>query len=36
LLRYIERMEARDAYKRGIEKGGPFTLDIRSSTRPAS
>jgi glutathione S-transferase len=29
LLAYVDRMEARDAYKRGIEKGGPFTLDIR-------
>jgi glutathione S-transferase len=29
LLAYVARMEARDAYKRAIEKGGPFTLDIR-------
>jgi glutathione S-transferase len=29
LLAYVARMEARDAYKRAIEKGGAFTLDIR-------
>lgn len=29
LLAYVERMEARAAYQRAIEKGGPFTLDIR-------
>jgi glutathione S-transferase len=29
LLAYIARMEARDAYERAIEKGGPFTLNIR-------
>jgi glutathione S-transferase len=29
LLSYIARMESRDAYKRAIDKGGPFTLDIR-------
>ena len=29
LLGYIARMEAREAYKRAIEKGGPFTLDLR-------
>jgi len=28
LLQYVERMEARPAYQRGIEKGGPFTLKI--------
>jgi glutathione S-transferase len=28
LLAYVARMEARDAYKRGIDKGGAFTLDI--------
>jgi glutathione S-transferase len=28
LLAYIERMEIRDAYKRAIEKGGPFHLNI--------
>lgn len=27
---YIERMEARPAYRRGIDKGGPFTLKIGS------
>lgn len=32
LLAYIERMEARDAYKRGIEKGGPFTLMLGGAT----
>jgi glutathione S-transferase len=26
LLAYVERMEARPAYQRGIAKGGPFTL----------
>jgi glutathione S-transferase len=30
LLQYIERMEARPAYQRGIDKGGPFTLKIGS------
>jgi glutathione S-transferase len=25
---YIQRMEARDAYKRALDKGGPFTLSI--------
>jgi glutathione S-transferase len=30
LLAYVARMEARGAYKRGIEKGGEFTLDIRA------
>jgi len=29
LLGYVARMEARDAYKRAIDKGGPFTLDFR-------
>ena len=29
LLAYVARMEARDAYKRAVDKGGPFTLDIR-------
>lgn len=29
LLAYVARMEARDAYKRAIDKGGPFTLDFR-------
>ena len=28
LTAYIERMEARPAYQRGIDKGGPFTLKI--------
>lgn len=28
LVAYIERMEARPAYRRGIDKGGPFTLKI--------
>ena len=28
LLAYLDRMEAREAYKRGVEKGGPFTLKI--------
>jgi glutathione S-transferase len=28
LVAYVERMEGRDAYKRGIDKGGPFTLKI--------
>jgi glutathione S-transferase len=28
LLAYLDRMEARDAYKRAVEKGGPFTLRI--------
>jgi murein endopeptidase len=28
MLAYVERMEARAAYKRGIDKGGPFTLSI--------
>ncbi|MET0384988.1 MAG: glutathione S-transferase [Polyangiales bacterium] len=28
LLKYIERMEARPAYQRGIDKGGPFDLKI--------
>jgi glutathione S-transferase len=26
---YVARMEARPAYLRGIDKGGPFTLDLR-------
>jgi glutathione S-transferase len=30
LLAYLDRMEARDAYKRGVEKGGPFTLKLGS------
>jgi glutathione S-transferase len=30
LLSYLDRMEARDAYKRAIDKGGPFTLTIGS------
>lgn len=29
LLAYVARMEARAAYKRAIDKGGPFTLNIR-------
>lgn len=29
LLAYVDRMESRDAYKRAVDKGGPFTLDIR-------
>ena len=29
LLAYVARMEARPAYQRAIDKGGPFTLDIR-------
>jgi len=29
LLGYVARMEAREAYQRAVEKGGPFTLDIR-------
>lgn len=29
LLGYVARMEAREAYKRAVDKGGPFTLDIR-------
>ena len=28
LLAYIARMEAREAYQRAIDKGGPFTLKI--------
>lgn len=28
LLAYVARMEAREAYKRAVDKGGPFTLDI--------
>ena len=27
---YVDRMEARDAYKRGVDKGGPFNLRIGS------
>jgi glutathione S-transferase len=30
LRAYVERMEARPAYQRGIEKGGPFTLKLGS------
>jgi glutathione S-transferase len=30
LLRYVERMEARAAYQRAIDKGGPFTLKLGS------
>jgi glutathione S-transferase len=30
LIAYIERMEARPAYQRAIDKGGPFTLKIGS------
>jgi glutathione S-transferase len=29
ILSYIARMEAREPYKRAIEKGGAFTLDLR-------
>jgi glutathione S-transferase len=29
LLAYVARMEARPAYKRSIDRGGPFTLDLR-------
>lgn len=29
LLAYVARMEARPAYQRAIERGGPFTLDLR-------
>jgi glutathione S-transferase len=29
LLAYVARMEARDPYKRAVDKGGPFTLNIR-------
>ncbi|MFI5308994.1 MAG: glutathione S-transferase family protein, partial [Polyangiales bacterium] len=29
LLAYIARMEEREAYKRAIDKGGPFTLNLR-------
>jgi glutathione S-transferase len=29
LLAYIAKLETRDAYKRAIDKGGPFTLDLR-------
>jgi glutathione S-transferase len=29
LLAYVARMEARAAYQRSVEKGGPFTLNIR-------
>jgi len=29
LLAYVARMEEREAYKRAIDKGGPFTLDLR-------
>lgn len=29
LLAYVARMEARPAFKRSVEKGGAFTLDIR-------
>jgi len=35
LLAYVARMEARDAYKRAIDKGGPFTLNISQVGRPA-
>jgi glutathione S-transferase len=28
LVAYVERMEARAAYKRAIDKGGPFTLKL--------
>lgn len=30
LAAYVDRMEAREAYVRGVEKGGPFTLRIGS------
>ena len=30
LLAYVARLEARPAYQCAIEKGGPFTLDIRA------
>ncbi len=29
LAKYLERMHARPAYKRGIEKGGPYQLMAR-------
>jgi len=29
LLAYVARMEARPAFQRSVERGGPFTLDLR-------